>query len=93
MNKINRTLYFVKRFLRYFLFGVVASTVPFLFFGMLLGLPAVFFGSNGLASYDVLALREESQVHKTLTRLLWKVWVLSLLVAVSISVLYLYVWR
>lgn len=90
MNKLNRKRYFLKRFLRYFLVGVVAAIVPFAFFSMLFGLPAVLFGSIMLASNDVIAASKENHVTKTFTPLFWKVWVSSLLLAVLISAAYLY---
>ncbi|MFK7968579.1 MAG: hypothetical protein AB8B68_05495 [Rickettsiaceae bacterium] len=56
--KVIRFKYALKRFLLYWLYGIISAVFPF-FFGILFGFPSVFLAASTLAIADAINLKIE----------------------------------
>lgn len=54
ISKIKIIVYGIKQFIKYFLYGFLASNIPFIFIGPILGFPAVIYAAVFLAIYEVI---------------------------------------
>ena len=56
MKKIK---FFIKKSLLYFIYGMIVSNIPFMFFGMYFGFLPVLFGSISIALADTINLKDD----------------------------------
>lgn len=64
-----RAKYFLKRFSLYFIYGAIASLVPFLHLSLMFGFPAVLLCAISLALADCLNIKEADNIPKVFTKI------------------------
>lgn len=83
--RYKKVKYGFKKFILYLMFAIPACNIPFLWVGMVFGVPAVIFASIFLSIYDAIHVDQNSNI-EVFTSEMWLIWACEIAIGTTIVI-------